>query len=76
MTAGTDDLDGQDQEGSDGIVGGHAYTLVAGFEINYQGRSVKLVKLRNPWGDKEWNGSWADNSREWNSVDQYTKNKL
>ena len=29
---------------------------------------VKLVKLRNPWGDShEWNGDWCDNSSKWKS---------
>jgi hypothetical protein len=24
-----------------------------------------LVKLRNPWGSKEWEGKWGDNDPNW-----------
>ena len=29
------------------------------------GQEIKLVKLRNPWGDTEWVGDWSDNSDLW-----------
>lgn len=29
------------------------------------GDNVKLVLLRNPWGDFEWKGDWSDNSDLW-----------
>ena len=40
------------------IVPGHAYTLLSACEAN----GVKLLRLRNPWGDHEWTGDWSDKS--------------
>lgn len=48
-----------------GIVPGHAYTLLSATEVFVNGRAVRLVKLRNPWGSGEWNGDWCDRSRLW-----------
>lgn len=27
-----------------------------------------MIRLQNPWGEKEWNGSWSDGSVEWEQV--------
>ena len=51
----------EDKAEEQGIVKGHAYTLISAIEIkNKQGKTVQLVKLRNPWGSGEWNGDWSD----------------
>jgi calpain-15 len=44
-----------------GLVSGHAYALTQAREAN----GIKLVKLRNPWGNFEWQGDWGDNSSLW-----------
>jgi hypothetical protein len=56
---------GSDTENTDGIVDGHAYTvltcaaLVAGTEFD-------LVKVRNPWGRGEFeSGAWSDGGAGW-----------
>ena len=52
-----------------GILAGHAYSILDVFEIN-KPRSNKprkksrLLRIRNPWGRKEWNGKWSDDSVE------------
>jgi hypothetical protein len=48
-----------------GLIMGHAYSLLAVAEVKLgDGKSVRLVKLRNPWGKGEWTGAWSDNSKE------------
>jgi len=27
--------------------------------------TVRLVRVRNPWGAKEWNGDWSADSEQW-----------
>ena len=46
-----------------GIVSQHAYAILDTFE----GHGQRLVKMRNPWGSREWTGPWSDGSKEWNS---------
>ena len=48
-----------------GLVGGHAYTIINIYHKTYKNKDYKLVKLRNPWGEKEFNGDWSDNSDRW-----------
>lgn len=44
-----------------GLVPGHAYTLTACLEV----KGVKLCRVRNPWGCREWQGDWSDKSPLW-----------
>ena len=51
---------------TDGIVMGHAYTLLSVAQVtDAEGTAHKLVKLRNPWGSGEWQGRWSDKSDLW-----------
>ncbi|XP_072545600.1 calpain-3 isoform X2 [Salminus brasiliensis] len=62
-----------------GLVKGHAYSVTAVEECkqNAQKESkVRLVRLRNPWGQVEWNGPWSDNSKEWATISKSEKDKL
>jgi Calpain family cysteine protease len=44
-----------------GISENHAYSIMDAVEI----KGHRLLKLRNPWGKKEWDGRWSDGSSEW-----------
>ena len=49
-----------------GLVPGHAYTVLEVKEItNARNEKVKLINLRNPWGNGEWSGDWSDSSSKW-----------
>ena len=39
----------------------HAYAITKAAEYN----GKKFLKIRNPWGNTEWSGPWADGSKEW-----------
>lgn len=49
----------------DGIVSGHAYTLVGTAEVSDGGQTYRLVKLRNPWASEMYYGDWSDSSSLW-----------
>eukprot|EP00747_Dinoflagellata_sp_TGD_P202271 gnl/TRDRNA2_/TRDRNA2_75769_c1_seq1.p1 gnl/TRDRNA2_/TRDRNA2_75769_c1~~gnl/TRDRNA2_/TRDRNA2_75769_c1_seq1.p1 ORF type:complete len:445 (+),score=72.42 gnl/TRDRNA2_/TRDRNA2_75769_c1_seq1:24-1337(+) len=53
----------------DGLVEGHAYSLISAVDED----SFRLVKLRNPWGQQEWNGPWSDSAGEWDEHPEIEK---
>ena len=49
-----------------GLVAAHSYGLLQAITVTDEnGEEIRLVQLRNPWGDFEWNGDWSDNSELW-----------
>ncbi|XP_023590933.1 calpain-3 isoform X4 [Trichechus manatus latirostris] len=59
-----------------GLVKGHAYSVTGLEETLFKDEKVKLVRLRNPWGQVEWNGSWSDRWKDWSFVDNDEKARL
>ena len=56
-----------------GLIAGHAYSLTAALKTN---TGAKLVCLRNPWGQVEWEGKWHDEDECWDEVDEELSNIL
>ncbi|CAH1730885.1 unnamed protein product [Aphis gossypii] len=59
----------------------HAYSItkVTCFlmkNTNGNSSTIYLIRLRNPWGRTEWNGSWCDKSNEWLCMTQKIKQSL
>ncbi|KAJ6160943.1 Alpha/beta hydrolase fold-3 [Penicillium chermesinum] len=44
-----------------GISENHSYSIMEAREI----KGHRLLRLRNPWGKKEWHGAWGDGSEQW-----------
>lgn len=64
-----------------GLVKGHAYCVTAMKEVVIQegffrDKKLMMVRVRNPWGGKEWNGAWSDGSREWQQVSDKEKKRI
>jgi len=48
------------------LVPSHVYSLLAVVEIYHPSKGEqRLLKMRNPWGNKEWKGDWSDESTIW-----------
>lgn len=44
-----------------GLESDHAYSILDARQVNSQ----RLVRLRNPWGEKEWKGALTENWTKW-----------
>jgi len=56
---------GSDSHGTDGIVDGHAYSILECIN-NAGGTDFDMIKLRNPWGQGEFQtGKWDDDGPGW-----------
>jgi calpain, invertebrate len=68
-----------EEKTADGLVRGHAYSVTKAsmFDIVLPTKTgqIPLLRVRNPWGDDaEWNGPWSDNSFEWKSMNEESRN--
>lgn len=55
-----------------GFVKGHAYTL-----LNLYEQPQRMVKVRNPWGQKEWQGRASDSDNQfWGQISAADKQKM
>ncbi|XP_048223508.1 calpain-9 [Perognathus longimembris pacificus] len=59
-----------------GLIKGHAYTVTGIDQVNFRGQKTQLIRVRNPWGQVEWNGSWSDSSPEWRAADPAEQKRL
>ncbi|XP_056396540.1 calpain-5-like isoform X2 [Hyla sarda] len=67
-----------------GLIKGHAYSVTGikkvtlGEKTLCFGKTTKLfmIRMRNPWGKREWKGAWNDESEEWKKVSKSEKGKL
>ena len=62
--AGQDHLSREELE-KRGLVSAHEYGVMWVKEILYMKNKVKLLQIRNPWGEFEWKGDWSDQSKLW-----------
>jgi hypothetical protein len=56
-------------DGNQGILANHAYSVLRAIELE----GIRLVQIRNPWGQHEWTGRWSDNSPEWKKYKDFKK---
>lgn len=48
-----------------GLIGQHAYAILDVQQVSTPSGPVRLLQMRNPWGNREWSGDWSDSSPLW-----------
>ncbi|KAM7398850.1 hypothetical protein PAMP_018159 [Pampus punctatissimus] len=67
-----------------GLVKGHAYAVTDvrrvrlghGLMAYFKSDKLTMIRMRNPWGQREWNGAWSDSSEEWQKVSKSEREKI
>ena len=68
MTAGTPSIPGKNHfdKLANGLSISHAFTVLSAHELkDAKGKTIKLLKIRNPWGKEEYKGPYSDSSKLW-----------
>lgn len=66
----------REAEKPNGLYMGHAYSITGLATVPYQGTSVQLLRMLNPWGEKEWRGDWSDKSPQIRNMSQDVRRQL
>ncbi|RVE63753.1 hypothetical protein OJAV_G00139430 [Oryzias javanicus] len=67
-----------------GLVKGHAYAVTAVKRVHlrdelvayFKTGTIPMIRMRNPWGHKEWKGPWSDSSTEWSKISKAVRDSL
>ncbi|XP_008304324.1 calpain-5-like, partial [Stegastes partitus] len=67
-----------------GLVKGHAYAVTDvrrvrlghGLLAFFRSDKLTMIRMRNPWGQREWTGPWSDSSEEWKKVSTSEREKM
>ncbi|XP_007424983.1 calpain-5-like [Python bivittatus] len=67
-----------------GLVKGHSYSVTSVLRLSLgekhlcgpKSNKIFMIRLRNPWGNKEWKGAWSDESEEWKKVSKSERTSL
>uniref|UniRef100_A0A1A8EZW2 Calpain 5a n=1 Tax=Nothobranchius korthausae TaxID=1143690 RepID=A0A1A8EZW2_9TELE len=67
-----------------GLVKGHAYAVTDvrrvrlghGLLAFFKSDKLSMIRMRNPWGEREWNGPWSDSSEEWQKVSKGERERM
>ncbi|XP_028923376.1 calpain-6 [Ornithorhynchus anatinus] len=71
-------------ETAQGLVKGHAYSVTDVRKVRlgdrllaiFRAEKLFMVRMRNPWGRREWSGPWSDDSEEWQRVSRAERASL
>ncbi|KAJ8011591.1 hypothetical protein DPEC_G00059840 [Dallia pectoralis] len=55
----------------------HALSVMDWVDVKtVEQRTVRLIRIRNPWGRRGWRGAWREGGEGWNSLDPACKLEL
>uniref|UniRef100_A0AAQ4S9I4 Calpain-3 n=1 Tax=Gasterosteus aculeatus aculeatus TaxID=481459 RepID=A0AAQ4S9I4_GASAC len=66
----------QETRTDQGLVRGHAYSIIGLCDGVEKDTTIRLIRLRNPWGWVLWKGPWSANSTEWSTISIADKDNL